>query len=112
MEKAWSKVKLEKSNHARLLERQAAMPAKLAKEPVARALVAIDPDLSGLVTAVAADYDVMENPSEVKITITERGIPDDDLLGVRHVISMAHTGNNEWHVVEYRRGELRRRHFK
>ncbi len=72
----------------------------------------LEPDLMGLITSVTAAYDRMEDPSEADVTVTEGGIMDDDLIGIRHVVSLARNSNNKWHVVKCERGELRRVHFK
>ena len=112
LDKAWSKVTIEKRDHGPLLERQARLPMQLAKGPVAITVLVLEPDLMGMITAVAAAYDRMEEPSEVNVTVTEGGLMDDDLFAIRHVVSLARNSNNEWHVVKYGRGELRRAHFK
>jgi hypothetical protein len=112
LEKAWSKVAIEKRDHAPLLERQAKLPMQLAKSPVAITVLVLDPDLAGMITAVATTYDRMENPSEVDVTVTEGGLMDDDLLAIRHVVSLAKNSSKQWRVVRYGRGELRRVHFK
>lgn len=111
-ESPWDKATIETRDHAPLLERQAALPADLAKTPVAIALLVLDRDMTGVVTDVSADYDTMESPAEVEITITEGGILDDDLHAIRHQVSMARNSNNEWRIVGYGRGELRRSHLK
>jgi hypothetical protein len=110
--KAWGKVAMQERDHASLLERQARLPKQLAKNPVAITVFVLDPDLMGLITAVATTYDRMEEPSEVNVTVTEGGLLDDDLLAIRHVVSLARNSNNQWRVVKYGRGELRRAHFK
>lgn len=112
LDKAWSKVSTEKRDHAILLERQAKLTMDLAKSPVAITVLVLNPDLMGIITAVATAYDRMENPSEVDVTVTEGGLMDDDLLAIRHVVSLAKNSNNEWRVVKYGYGELRRVHFK
>jgi hypothetical protein len=112
VEKAWSKVSIEKRDHAPLLERQSRLPDHLAKDPVAIAVLVLGPDLMGIITAVAIGYDRMEEPSEVNVTVTEGGLMDDDLFAIRHVVSLARNSNSEWRVVKYGRGELRRTHFK
>ncbi|WP_193212976.1 hypothetical protein [Luteolibacter marinus] len=112
LEAAWAKVEFAEREHAPLLERQAKIPIELAKGPVAIALVAIEPDLSGLITGVTAGYDRMEEPAEVKVTVTEGGILDDDLIGVRHGVSLLRNKNNQWRITGYTRGELRRAHLK
>ncbi len=111
-DEAWGKVEFEERGHAPLLERHAKLAPRLAGDPVVLTLVVLDPDISGLVTAVSAAYDRMENASEVEVTVSERGIMDDDLLGIRHVVSLARNRNDEWRVTGYRRGELRRVHMK
>lgn len=100
---------LAEPNHGVLLERQAAIAPALAKDPVSIAMLVLEPDLGGITTSVATDYDSMENPSQVEITVTEGGFLDDDLLGYRHVISMARNRNNEWRITGYQRSDLRRR---
>jgi hypothetical protein len=112
VDKAWSKVSMEKRDHAPLLERQARLPGHLAKDPVAITVLVLGPDLMGIITAVATAYDRMEEPSEVHVTVTEGGLMDDDLFSIWHVVSLARNSNNEWRVVKYGRGELRRTHFK
>jgi hypothetical protein len=48
----------------------------------------------------------------VEVIVTEAGILDDDLLGIRHVVALARNKNNQWRVVQYGRGELRQSHLK
>lgn len=98
------------TNHAPLLERQAAIPRDLAKTPATIALLVIEQDLLGCVEELSARYDNMETPSEVGISVTESGILDDDLHAVRHVVALARNSNNQWRIVGYTKGELRRRH--
>ncbi len=112
LDKAWSKISIEKRDHAPLLERQAKFPTDLAKSPVAITILVLDPDLAGMINAVSTVYDRMESPSEVNVTVTEEGLMDDDLLAIRHVVSLARNRNNQWREVKYARGELRRIHFK
>lgn len=108
----WENVVMAPSDHAPLLERQAALPPSLASSPVAIATLVVEKGLLGFVTEVTADYDTMEEPSEATVMVTESGILDDDLHGIRHVISLLRNSNNEWRITEYLRGELRRRHFR
>lgn len=108
----WSRVAMEEKAHGPLLERQATLPTELAKNPAAIATAVVTKDLSGLITGTEASFDTMENPSEVTVTVTEGGILDDDLIGVRHLITMARNKNNEWRIVGYRWGELRRKHLR
>ncbi len=103
---------IEKRDHVPLLERQAKLPKDLAKSLVAITVLVLDPGLAGMITAVTTVYDRMEDPSEVDVTVTEGGLMDDDLLAIRHVVSLARNSNNQWHVVKYGRGELRRAHFR
>lgn len=112
-EAAWSRVEMETRPHAPLLERQGTLGPGFAKAPPATlALLVLDPSLTGIVTTVGAAYDSMETPSEATVTVTEGGILDDDLLGVRHVVSLARNSNGEWRIVGLQRGELRRRHLR
>jgi len=111
-EDPWSRVELEDRAHAPLLERQAELDPELPGGPVALAVLVVAPDLAGLVSEVATRYDTMENPASVTVTITERGILDDDLLGVRHAIRLDRNRNDQWRVTGYQRGELRRHHLK
>ncbi len=60
-------------------------------------------------TTAVAIYDTVENPSEAEVTVTVRGILDDDLLAVRHIVSMARNSNNEWRVLRYRRANCAER---
>jgi len=110
-EAAWTKVAFETRDHAPLLERQAKLSPEQAHSAVVVAVMTLQPDVTGLVSAVSASYDTMENPAEVRVTVTERGILDDDLLAIRHVVSLAKNSNGEWRVAGYRRGELRRSHL-
>lgn len=112
MDAAWEKVEIAPREHAPLLERQANLPRERSARPWALALAVLEPDFAGLVTSVEVDYDRMENPAEAEVTVTERGILDDDLLGIRHVVSLARNSNDEWRLVGYRVGELRRRHLR
>ena len=53
----------------------------------------------GMITAVDAAYDRMQEPSEVNVTVTEGGPMDDDLLAIRHVSSPSRetaTTNGTW----------------
>ena len=111
-EQDWSRVRMEPRPHPPLLARLQNAPRDLTREPVATTLVALRPDLSGVVTTATAAYNGMENPSEVTVTITEAGILDDDLLGVRHAVNLARNRNDEWRIVRYARGELRRRYLR
>lgn len=104
----WEKVKFATRDHAPLLKRQEKLSAEQSHDPVVVTVLVLEPDLQGKVTAVTASYDRMEGPSEAKVTLTERGILDDDLIAVRHEVDLARNSNNEWHVVGYKRGELRR----
>lgn len=108
---AWTNVKFEARGQAPLLEREAKLPPEQTRHAVTIAVLVLEPDLEGVVSAVAATYDNMENPSEAEVTVTVRGILDDDLLAVRHIVSLARNSKNEWRVVGYRRGELRRSHL-
>ena len=108
----WSRVKLEKRDHAPLLARQAKNPASLARDPVVAAVLVLQADLAGKITEVSASYDRMENPAEAKVTVTEGGILKDDLIAVRHLLELARNSNNEWHVIGYHRGELRREYTR
>lgn len=83
----------------------------LAKTPVAITLLVLEPDLLGCIEEVSATYDTMEAPAEGSVSVTE-GVPDDDLFAVRHVVSLARNSNNQWRIVGYAKGELRRRHLK
>ena len=110
-EAVWAKVTLETRDHAPLLEREAKLPRKQTRSAVVITVLTLQPDLVGMISAVTASYDNMENPAESKVTVTERGILDDDLIAIRHVISLAKNSNGEWRAVGYRRGELRRSHL-
>lgn len=96
-------------DHAPLLARQAALPEGLVKGPVATVLLVLGPDIQGQVVSVEASYDTLENPSEVEVKVTEGGILDDDLHGFHHFVSLALNKSGDWHVVGYRRGEIRRK---
>lgn len=111
-EQDWSRVRMEPRSHAPLLARLQNAPRDLTREPVATTLVALRPDLSGVVSTATTAYNGMENPSEVTVTVTEAGILDDDLLGVRHAVNLARNRNGEWRIVRYAQGELRRRHLR
>lgn len=112
LEAAWRRVPFAKREHGPLLERQGDLPESLARNPVAVATAVLGPDLAGVITSVSTSYDSMEGPAEVQVTVTEGGILDDDLLGVRHVLSLAKNRNNQWRIVGHTRGELRRAHLK
>lgn len=108
----WDKVTMKEADHAPLLQRQAGLPPKLTKSAPALALLILEPDFTGIATEVTARYNSMESPSEVNVIITEDGILDDDLLGVRHLITLDLNSNGEWRVTAYQRGELRRKHLQ
>jgi len=97
-----------KADHAPLLARQAELPEDLQRDPATLALAVLGPDLMGVVTALDAKFDTMENPSEVTITVKEGGILDDDLFGREHRISLARNSRNQWRVIGYEITEQRR----
>lgn len=111
-EAAWAKEEMAAAAHGPLLERQGRIPLELSKDAVGLAVTALSPDLMGVVGEVSASYDSMESPSEVVVTVTETGIMDDDLLGVRHSVSLAKNRNGQWRIVGYEKGELRRKHLQ
>lgn len=108
----WEKVSQATSDHAPLLERQAGIPRAVAVTPVSITTLVLEEGLLGYVTEISAKYDTMEEPSEVDVTVIEGGILDDDLHGIRHVVTLLRNRNNQWRVTGYTRGELRRHHFK
>ena len=61
---------------------------------------------------VEATYDDPARPTEVMVAVTETGMRDDDLRGVRHLVTLSRNSNKQWRVTRYRRGELRRVHFR
>lgn len=95
-------------NAATLLERQGKLSKEVAKSPTAIVTSVLAPDLMGLIVDVKAEFNTMEQPSEVKVIAQEKGIMDDDLLGVTHTIELLKNKNGDWHIVDYQREELRR----
>jgi len=108
----WEKVTMKDSDHAPLLQRQAGLPPKLTESAPAIVLLVLEPDFLGIAEEAKARYNSMESPRSVTVTIIERGILDDDLLGLRHLVSLELNSNEEWRVVGYQRGELRRKHLE
>lgn len=103
----WDKVNFIEQNLATLHARAAKLPS-LSKSPVPLAAAAISPDILGYITTVTTTYDSMEEPSKVVVTITDGGIMDDDLISVRHIITLTRNDENGWKASKYTRGELRR----
>lgn len=75
----------------------------------------------GVVLSVDVRLDRVENPRFATVTVTDGGILDDDLLGVRHVLKLnriparSETSAQEissmaWTVAGYSKGMLRREH--
>ncbi|MGB1130178.1 MAG: hypothetical protein ACPG4K_09005 [Haloferula sp.] len=108
----WHRVHHEKKDHAELLKRQASLPQNLAAHAVTTALMVLTPEIDDLVVKVETEFDAMEEPSEVKVFVIEKGIMDDDLIGIRHIVEMARNRNREWRITGYQVGELRREHFR
>ena len=111
-EAALAKKPLEAAEHGPLLERQAKLPAELSREAVSLSIQVLAPDFYGLVTSTRAKYDFMDGPSEVIVEVSEGGILDDDLIAIRHEVTLDRNSNGEWRVTGYRRCELRRADLK
>lgn len=109
---AWHRVRYTQRDHGVLLRRQSRLPKGLAKSPVTIAQLTLEPEFSGSVTEVEATYDDPARPTEVMVAVTETGMRDDDLRGVRHLVNFSRNSNKQWRVTRYRRGELRRVHFR
>lgn len=108
----WARVRMVPQAHGPLLQRMLRAPADVTGEAMMTTLYVLGPDLAGVVTEATTRYDRMENPSQVTVTATEGGIMDDDLLGVRHAVTLNRNSNRQWRITRYARGELRRRNLR
>lgn len=75
----------------------------------------------GIVLSVNVHLDRSENPERASVIVTDGGILDDDLLGVRHVLTLCRmpapseiqgqkASSEAWSIIGYSKGMLRREH--
>jgi hypothetical protein len=60
-------------------------------------------DPRALTTTVRARANQLENPQEVRVTLTEDGLPDDSIRAVRWVLVFQRDGGRKWEVKSARR---------
>lgn len=108
----WNRVTFEKRDHGPLLERQAKLDPAIADAPLVIVLMVLKQEISGQLTDSSTNFDSMEAPALVEVTVTEGAILDDDLSAIRHKVNLARNSNNQWRIVGYERGELRRSHIQ
>ena len=104
--KAWEHVKFEEVEPAAAASKATEMQQS---QPMTLAFLALKPIC--LVTSASVGIDSPEEPSRATVVIEEGGIPDDDLIAVRHKLELKREANGGWRIVSYRRGECRRKHL-
>lgn len=77
--------------------------ADVARSPVRATIEFVRPkDPRALTTTVRARASQLENPNEVRVTLTEDGLPDDSIRAVRYVLDFRRSGR-KWRLESARR---------
>lgn len=60
-------------------------------------------DPNALTTTVRAQSEQLENPREIRVALTEDGLPDDSIRAVRFVLDFKRAGGQRWELESARR---------